>query len=121
MTEQEKYYYTIDQTGHGEGFAVCSPDHGQMAYLSYEGLDGEKEAEADARLIVDALKALTLIGNACQVQANLNSTATHEERSKFINSIFHAWNAMLAPLMEEGLVAYEDDELTCDKGQAKCG
>jgi hypothetical protein len=51
------YYVTIDQTGHGEGFAICTSDNRQMAYLAYSGPEGEKEAEADAELIVAALNA----------------------------------------------------------------
>jgi hypothetical protein len=51
---EARYYVTIDQTGHGDGFAVCKRDGGQMAYIDY-GSDMEAESEADATLIVNAL------------------------------------------------------------------
>jgi hypothetical protein len=103
------YYYTIDQTGHDDGFAVCTPDNRQIAYLAYDGSKAEESAEEYARLIVAALnghavnsqllEALTQIGKACRVQANLNSTASHEERSRFISSVFDAWNEIIVPMM----------------------
>jgi hypothetical protein len=119
-----RYYLTIDQTGHSEGFAVCTGNH-QMAYLEYNDEVSEKGAEADAELIVDSLnaystipqllKALTLIGNACSVQANLNSTATQGERDRFINSVFDTWNRVVVPAIENGTLDYDGKELNINQ------
>jgi hypothetical protein len=64
--------------------------------------------EATAQIITvspELLEMAKLIRKACGVQANLNSTATQEERSRFISSVFDAMNNVGTPaLMKAGLL-----------------
>lgn len=58
----------------------------------------------DARLIAASPKLLAFaeaIRNSCAVQANLCSTATEEERTQFIHSIYVLWN-------DHGLIAVDE-------------
>jgi hypothetical protein len=118
------YTYKRGTDGTENEISILNPHGGGMAQILFWHDEPEDVADAEqtAQLIVDALnahamnqqllKALTLIGNACRVQCNLNSTATREERNRFISSVFDAWNGVIVPVMESGVLGYADNALT---------
>lgn len=80
-------------------------DNQHLEHIAGERISGEQIADNMAKEITrlsninaELLETLEMIGKACGIQANLNSTATREQRSEFISIIFDLWNDIILPL-----------------------